>query len=245
MKGLNASKFLLIFTFYCVLDISFAKRVIVFDSVSCLSSNKSMVFFECYVKPITGDIATLNFVIHFLKTVSDAFFAYDVTLKTGNRGFRSVVNGKDIDLCKLLDGSKKSSVLNYGLNLVRRHFPEGSLHPCPYTLQYDVTLKVGNRGFRSFVNGKDIDICKFLDGSKTSSVMKYALNLVGKYFPKEALHPCPFLPGSMEFKNILSGSPETKMTIFPPATYMIKLKYYNKEDDNIGSLNVTCTSKNV
>ncbi|CRK87642.1 CLUMA_CG001438, isoform A [Clunio marinus] len=185
MRGINASKFLIIFAFYCVLDISFAKRVITFNSVSCLSSNKSLVFFECFVKPITDDIATLNVVIHFLKTVPDISFAYDVTLKAANRGFRSLVNGKDIDMCKYLDGSKKSIALNYGLNLVRKHFPEGSLHPCPYKA------------------------------------------------------------GTIELKNILSGSSETKMTVFPPAMYMIKLKYYNKEDDNIASLNVTCTSKDI
>ncbi|CRK88589.1 CLUMA_CG002475, isoform A [Clunio marinus] len=144
-----------------------------------------MVFFECFVKPITKDIATLNVVIHFLKTVPEVMFGYDVTLKAGKRGFRSLINGKDIDMCKYLDGSKKSIALNYGLNLVRRHFPDGALHPCPY---------------------------------------------------KE---------GTIELKNILSGAGESKMTKFPEATYMIKLKYYNKEDDNIASLNVTCTTKDV
>ncbi|CRK88591.1 CLUMA_CG002460, isoform A [Clunio marinus] len=67
------------------------------------------------------------------------------------------------------------------------------------------------------MNGKDIDLCKFLDGSD----------------------------GILALTDVLSGSAESKMTTFPEATYKIILKFYNNEDDKIVEVTMICTSKNV
>ncbi|CRK88590.1 CLUMA_CG002472, isoform A [Clunio marinus] len=91
---------------------------------------------QCEVIPVTKEKASLNVVVKFHNTVQHGF--YDIAIKITRRGYRSIMSGNYVDMCKYLDGTITNAALTYGLNLVRKKFPKGTLHPCPYagTLEF-------------------------------------------------------------------------------------------------------------
>ncbi|CRL00141.1 CLUMA_CG013418, isoform A [Clunio marinus] len=167
-----------------ILHLSWAKRVISFTSVTCSGSNKSMMILECSVKPVAEEQNGLNIVMDFFKKIES------------------------------------------------------------FVLTYNFSIKI-RKGFRSLVNGDKLDVCKFLNGTKTkSNVMNYVMDMVKHTFPERSLRPCPII-GRHDLVNITAGRPGSTATVFPESSYRVTMKYSSKEDDNIISILLYVVAKDI
>ncbi|CRK88587.1 CLUMA_CG002471, isoform A [Clunio marinus] len=139
-----------------------------------------------------------------------------------------------ISECYVKPVSKQQSGLNVVLDFIK------TVNSAK--LSYDFSVKIGKR-FVSLINGDNIDICSFLSGTSNTTSIKYAMNLVKHALPKGSLHPCPLL-GHHELLNITVGRPGSNL-VLPGTTYKLYFWFYNENDRNITTINITLNSVNI
>jgi hypothetical protein len=75
-----------------------------------------------------------------------------------------------------------------------------------------------------------IDGCKFLNGTLHNPIAEWILKDIGSSFPKELIHPCPYI-GHFKLYNI-SFTPSMGHQ-FLRRRYQIEARSFNDQDENI------------
>lgn len=85
--------------------------------------------------------------------------------------------------------------------------------------------------FTVFIN-TTVSICQYLNGTDgVNPILKWAVNMVERSFPKEFLHPCPYI-GMHKILN-LTIVPLQQVIQFPKGYYKSILRFFDEIDDRI------------
>lgn len=101
--------------------------------------------------------------------------------------------------------------------------------------------------FKYLFGFKDINACQLTKNCKENSILRSFVEFANSSFLKGAIHECPYGPGLMRVENasvpIESSISFGYVQRLPNGIYRIDLTMFNKNDDNIFTMNLTMINK--
>ncbi|KAG5666930.1 hypothetical protein PVAND_014935 [Polypedilum vanderplanki] len=85
-----------------------------------------------------------------------------------------------------------------------------------------------SRYYRTIINNT-VDLCAYFGGTK-NILIEWIINVIWKELPRSFLHPCPYF-GPFPLHNITINL--EFFSNFPDGIYLVHLRFFNKNDSNM------------
>jgi hypothetical protein len=103
-------------------------------------------------------------------------------------------------------------------------------------LQVEFNHGSGLNPYHNTMINSTVKMCRFLNGTENNPLAQWFLDVVSDSFPVSLVHPCPYF-GEYKMQNVTFGIASTTAQ-FLKGSYEIKVRYFDKQDDNIITLNL-------